>query len=146
MSEKNLHWAITADLTRRGERKNRNTRILPDHVDGMVAQLRETNQRVHGEQPIVANHDWWQKTAVSQNTLGKPTVKGAAPVPGWGITKRELDWTKVDKMIEHTWNSHQTISSPCSSETAKVLPPSTMDEGWVAVASPIPALLQLRCG
>ena len=54
MSGENLHWATAAELIRRGGgRKNRPTRIIPENVDGMVDQLRESNQSVHGEQPLV---------------------------------------------------------------------------------------------
>ena len=65
MSEKNLHWAVAAELIRRGGHKNRPTRITPGNVDGMVDQLPESNQRVHGEQPLVGAKPWWQKTAGS---------------------------------------------------------------------------------
>ena len=65
MSEKNLHWAVAAELIRRGGHKNRPTRITPENVDGMVDQLRESNQRVRGEQPLVGAKPWWQKTAGS---------------------------------------------------------------------------------
>ena len=36
MSAKNLHWAIAAELIRRGGRRIRPSRIAPENVDGMV--------------------------------------------------------------------------------------------------------------
>ena len=48
MSEENLHWAIASELIRRGGHKNIPTRIAPGNVDGMVDQLRESNQKIHG--------------------------------------------------------------------------------------------------
>ena len=109
--EKNLHWAVAAELIRRGWRKNRNTRILPEHVDGMVAQLRETNQRVHGEQPIAENHAWWQKTAGSQHTLDKMRRPAPGPGAGWETTKRTPDWAKVDRVGQAPQNDYQPAPS-----------------------------------
>ena len=63
MSEENLHWDVATELIRRGWRKNRPRRIAPENVDGMADQLREANQRTHGEQPLTPKNAWWKKTA-----------------------------------------------------------------------------------
>ena len=65
----------------------------------MVGQLRESNQRVHGEQPLVGGKPWWQKTAGSVNRTTD------APHPDWKTTKRVLDWASVipplrEKVVE----------------------------------------------
>ena len=61
MSEQILHWAVATELIRRGGHKNRSTRIAPGNVDGMVDQLRDSNQRVYGEQPLVNTKAWWRE-------------------------------------------------------------------------------------
>ena len=89
LSEKNLHCAISEELIRRGGRKNRSARIDPENVDGVAGQLRDSNQKVHGEQSLTTTKAWWQKTAGSAN---RPldTRKSA-----WKHTKRQLDWKSV---------------------------------------------------
>ena len=89
MSENNLHWAVAAELIRRGGHKNRPTRITPGNVDGMVDQLRESNHRVRGEQPLVGAKPWWQMTAGSVN---RPQ---GTPQNNWKTTRRVLDWPSV---------------------------------------------------
>ena len=65
---------------------------------GEVAQLRDTKQRVRGEQPIVANHDWCRKTTGSQQgSLASPS-KNSCPVPGCETTKRLHVWAKVEHL------------------------------------------------
>ena len=93
MSEKNLHWEIAAELIRRGGRKNRQSMIAPENADGMADQLRDSNQKAHGEQPLAATKAWWQKTAGSVNhTMVATTEAGQSD---WKHTKRQLDWESV---------------------------------------------------
>lgn len=98
MSKKNLHWAVAAELTRRGGRRSRSARILPENFDGVVAQLRDTNQRIRGEQPLVATNSWWQKTAGSLNIAEKTRIAEPGPVSGWKVAKRMLDWAKANQV------------------------------------------------
>ena len=89
MSGENLHWEVAAELIRRGGRKSRPTRITPVNVDGMVDQLPESNQRVHGEQPLVGAKPWWQKT---EGSVYRPPEM---PQTDWKTTKRAMDWASV---------------------------------------------------
>ena len=41
MGAKNLHWAVTAEMIRRGGHAKRSTRVMPENIDGAVGQLRE---------------------------------------------------------------------------------------------------------
>lgn len=73
MGEKNLHWAVAAELIRRGGHRNRPTRIATENVDGMVDHLRGPNQRVRGKQPLVTTKAWWGKTAGSVKITANST-------------------------------------------------------------------------
>ena len=85
-------WAVAAEMMRRGGRKNRPMRIAPGNIDGAVDQLRGSNQRVSGEQPIVPPKEWRKKTAGSKTqTLADGSLTGHT-APGREAAKRELDW------------------------------------------------------
>ena len=65
---------------------------FPDNIDGMVGQMRESNKRTHGEQPLIPSNAWWQKTAGASRTSVGKTQEAGRGASGWKATKRELDW------------------------------------------------------
>ena len=61
----------------------------------MVDQLREANQRVRGEQPLIPTKAWWRKTAGAHpEYLGESAPDQPS---GWKNTKRQLDWAGIAK-------------------------------------------------
>ena len=112
MSEKNIHWAASAELIRRGGRKNRPTRIDPENVDGVVDQLRESNHRVRGGQPLVGVKPWRQKTTgAADRTLEIPQTD-------LGNTKRVLDWASVIHPLSKKGDEAETTGGRSDEETA----------------------------
>ena len=63
MSDKHLRRTVAAELIRRGGHVKRDARLAPENVDGVIDQLRESNKRKHGEQPIVHSKAWWRETS-----------------------------------------------------------------------------------
>ena len=49
----NIHWEIEAEFIRLGGQENRPALVEPGNVDRVANQLRDNNQRQHGEQPSV---------------------------------------------------------------------------------------------
>ena len=90
----NLHWAIESDLVRRGERKNRPSRVLPGDVDGIIDKLRENNQRHHGEQPLVPPKAWWPKATGSADSAA-PTPDSPQTTKESKSAKRDLEWESL---------------------------------------------------
>ena len=129
MSGKNLHWTVSAELIRRGGRKNRPTRIAPGNVDGVVDQLRESNQRVHGEQPLVGAKPWWQKKAGSLNRT--PEMSQAE----WKTTKRVLDWASVIPPLKEKAVGYQTTDAKGEEEQPDMALPEEQSMGGAPCSS-----------
>lgn len=121
MSGKNLHSAVTAELIRRGGNKKRPARVSPENIDGVVDQLRETNQRAHGAQPLVATKALWQKTAGAN--AGMNTLDGKPHRPNWESTRRQLNWKDAGRQKTHVEDDEREGSvegaSHCSTSTAQ---------------------------
>ena len=56
--DQNQHWAVAAEMVRRGGCRKRHVQISPDNIDGMADQMREGNKRTHGGNPIIPTQAW----------------------------------------------------------------------------------------
>ena len=101
MGDKNLHWAVSADMIRRGGHVKRESRIAPENIDGAIDQLRGSNKRTHGEQPIAPSKAWWQKTdGPHSGNLNDQSCNGN-PEPGWKVAKRDLNWGAINQRADN---------------------------------------------
>ena len=87
-------------MIRRGGRADRTARVLPENIDGMVDELRESTKRTHGAQPIVSSKAWWRKTAGSNGTKKIDLSESGRGAPGWKATKREMVWNTLPLLNE----------------------------------------------
>ena len=92
VSDQNLHWAGTAAMIRRGGRRKRPVRIIPENIDGMADQLRESIKRTHGGNPLIPSNAWRPKTDGASRTSIGETLEAGRGSSGRKATKRELDW------------------------------------------------------
>ena len=92
VSDRNLQWTFAAEMIRRGGNTKRPTRVAPENIDGMVHQLRESNKRTHGGQPMIPSKAWWQKTAGANSESPGERPENGRGESGWKVTKRELEW------------------------------------------------------
>ena len=119
MSDRNLQWAVSAEILRRGGHSNRQTRLLPGNIDGVVGQLREINKRTHGAHPLIPSNAWWRKTAGASGAAGVGRPVSARGVPGWEMAKREMDWNTIECLDE------QFTPKPIPGKEEVDVPPSS---------------------
>ena len=143
-SEKNLHRALAAELIRRLVIRTPPTRIAPGNIDSMADQLRESNHRSHGEQPIVTSKAWWGKTAGSMNPTTIPRKEIGRP--DWESTKRRLDW---EAWFVRAPAARNEISMTGSGRPMRRKPPYANPRGrvvrrWPSATLPAPSRNSIR--
>ena len=92
MGEKNLRWAIDAEIVRRRGHRSRPVRIAHEIVDGVVGKLRDRNQRLRGEQPLIRPKDWRVKATGSVTGATSGGDCQGRIHPDWEVAHRELVW------------------------------------------------------
>ena len=99
-SDKNLHWAFASEMVRRGGHAVRDSRISPGNIDGAIDQLRGSDKRTHGGHPIAPSKAWRQKPAVAYSVNLSDHAESGQVSPGWGVTKRELNWDAINQLTD----------------------------------------------
>ena len=141
-----LLWASASQLTIRGGSKNRSTRVLPGHLGGMVAQLRDSNLRAHGAQPLVNTRSWRQQTSGSQNVMGDTRETERGQVSGWKATKRAPGWAKFGRSSGSARKVDARPVSDRGRNATSTMSSTTVVPGWVAISPLLPATQELESG
>ena len=92
-NEKNLHWALSCELMRRGGGHKRGNAVDVSDVDGRVLQLREQNRREHGDQMVDG-----ERTAGQGSALDMKSTAGITPGE---LPEYDLDSLQVNPADPH---------------------------------------------